>query len=473
MISPVSVPVVAALSTALCLAASAVPLGQQKTFGHAIKNGNLPPNTDVTTFEHQCTVPPCVITHVNVPSIYPKGGDAWNWTQGHVSFFVDGEVEPSISVTLLELAGEGHWNAAGTNAQSGDHMPDGSPWGTSLMGRTAKSGAVYSTLRVPFGKSIRTVIRAPASATHDSVFWFVIRGLEAHVVRLGDLELPAAARLRLHRLPPTKLEKLQLVDLASSPKGTSGALVRVQLDARSGNFGFLEACMRFFPDGAGEDEPIFLSSGAEDYFLSASYFDEGMFKTSQAGLTYFNRSAYTLAAYKTHIQDPVLWRDGMRLRFRNCEDTGGCGDVNHCPNKFCSAAASESSSRSAADLPRTGAQRLKRERRSDVGDRDLAEYSALVFSYEWPKQSQSYSDSNSNSLKAIQISALRNLQELVSKAKPGEALEDAATDRILEGEEGVLSLLMAFSQDLSEEAAKRLARQLGRRIQKTEKLTQI
>ena len=293
------------------------------------------------------------------------------------------------------------------------------------------------------------------------------------MVRLGDLELPAAARLRLHRLPPTKLEKLQLVDLASSPKGTSGALVRVQLDARSGNFGFLEACMRFFPDGAGEDEPIFLSSGAEDYFLSASYFDEGMFKTSQAGLTYFNRSAYTLAAYKTHIQDPVLWRDGMRLRFRNCEDTGGCGDVNHCPNKFCSAAASESSSRSAADLPRTGAQRLKRERRSDVGDRDLAEYSALVFSYEWPKQSQSYSDSNSNSLKAIQISALRNLQELVSKAKPGEALEDAATDRILEGEEGVLSLLMAFSQDLSEEAAKRLARQLGRRIQKTEKLTQI
>ncbi|CAE7886984.1 unnamed protein product [Symbiodinium necroappetens] len=466
MMSPVSVPVVTALSTVLCLVASAVPLGQQKTFGHAIKNGNLPPNTDVTTFEHRCTVPPCVITHVNVPSIYPKGGDAWNWTQGHVFFFVDGEKQPSISLTLLELAGEGHWNLAGTNAQSGDHMPDGSPWGTSLMGRTAKSGGVYSTLRVPFGKSIRTAIRAPASATQDSVFWFVIRGLEAHVVRLGDLELPAAARLRLHRLSPTKLEKLQLVDLASSPKGTSGALVRVQLDARSGSFGFLEACMRFFPDGAGEDEPIFLSSGAEDYFLGASYFDEGMFKTSQAGLTYFNRSSYTLAAYKTHIEDPVLWRDGMRLRFRNCEDTEGCGDVNHCPNKFCSAAASESSARSTEELPRAGAQHLKRERGSDAGD--LAEYSALVFSYEWPRETSNFDDR-----RAMQVSALRNLGNLVSKAKLNEALEDAATVRILEGEEGVLSLLLAFSQDLSEEAAKRLARQLARRIQQTERLTQI
>ena len=144
--------------------------------------------------------------------------------------------------------------------------------------------ARYSTLRVPFGKSIRTTIRAPGSATHNSVFWFVIRGLEAHVVRLGDLELPVAARLRLYRLPPTTVEKLQLVDLASSPKGTSGALVRVHLDAKSSSFGFLEACMRFFPDGAGDDQPMFLSSGAEDYFLSASYFDEGMFKTSQAGL---------------------------------------------------------------------------------------------------------------------------------------------------------------------------------------------
>ena len=104
---------------------TAVPLGRQKSFGHAIKNGVLPPNTTVITFEHTCSVAPCVITHVNVPSIYPKGGDPWNWTQGLVSFFVDGEAEPSVALTLLELAAEGHWNLAGTNKQAGGHMADG------------------------------------------------------------------------------------------------------------------------------------------------------------------------------------------------------------------------------------------------------------------------------------------------------------------------------------------------------------
>ncbi len=44
--------------------------------------------------------------------------------------------------------------------------------------------------------------------------------------------------------------------------------------------------MRFYADGA--TQPLFLSSGAEDYFLSASYFDEGMFKGPNSGLTYFD-----------------------------------------------------------------------------------------------------------------------------------------------------------------------------------------
>ena len=68
--------------------------------------------------------------------------------------------------------------------------------------------------------------------------------------------------------------------------------------------------MRFFPDGAAE--PVFLSSGAEDYFLSASYFDEGMFKTPNSGLTYFDHKG-TVGVYKTHDRDPVVWNDGMKL----------------------------------------------------------------------------------------------------------------------------------------------------------------
>ncbi len=38
---------------------------------------------------------------------------------------------------------------------------------------------------------------------------------------------------------------------------------------------FLEACVRFYPnDPSGASEPVYLSSGTEDFFLSASYFDQ-------------------------------------------------------------------------------------------------------------------------------------------------------------------------------------------------------
>ena len=52
----------------------------------------------------------------------------------------------------------------------------------------------------------------------------------------------------------------------------------MRFDAAGPSYGYLEACMRALIDG--DASPIFLSSGAEDYFLSAYYFDEGQFKTS-------------------------------------------------------------------------------------------------------------------------------------------------------------------------------------------------
>ena len=54
--------------------------------------------------------------------------------------------------------------------------------------------------------------------------------------------------------------------------------------------------MRAMIDGA--EEPLFLSSGGEDYFLSAFYFDEGEFRAPGAGLTY--KSGGSMSAYKTH-----------------------------------------------------------------------------------------------------------------------------------------------------------------------------
>jgi hypothetical protein len=42
-----------------------------------------------------------------------------------------------------------------------------------------------------------------------------------------------------------------------------------------------------------------------------------------------------VTAYKNHDFDPVLLSGGDSLIFRAFEQTGGCGDLNHCPDKFC------------------------------------------------------------------------------------------------------------------------------------------
>ena len=65
-------------------------------------------------------------------------------------------------------------------ALSGDKrdVSDGSPFGIYQFGRTAKTGGIYSTTRIPFSHSIKTTIEASPSCQNDSVYWFMIRGLE-------------------------------------------------------------------------------------------------------------------------------------------------------------------------------------------------------------------------------------------------------------------------------------------------------
>jgi hypothetical protein len=281
----------------LAVAASAVPLSGQKTFGHSVKNGALPANKEVTSFEHTCETAPCVITQIHVPSIYPPHGEAWDWTHGILRFYIDGEASASVECSLAEIAGESVRFAQSESHSSTTAPDDGSPYGLALFGKTAKSGGVYSTVRIPFGKSVKVTIQSSTASKGQSIYWMIIRGLEAHAVAVGDLVLPKEARLKLYRFPVTTVKDKQFITLANISAGTAGALLQTNFAASGPSFGYLEACMRFFPDGA--TEPVFLSSGAEDYFLSASYFDEGMFKTPNSGLTFFDHRG-TLGVYKTH-----------------------------------------------------------------------------------------------------------------------------------------------------------------------------
>ena len=43
----------------------------------------------------------------------------------------------------------------------------------------------------------------------------------------------------------------------------------------------------------------------------------------------------SVTAYRNHDFDPILISGGDSLVFRAFEVTGGCGDINHCPDKFC------------------------------------------------------------------------------------------------------------------------------------------
>ncbi len=60
--------------------------------------------------------------------------------------------------------------------------------------------------------------------------------------------------------------------------GMDGMLLSTFIDVTSADPNYLEGCFHIVnSDGSVQ----FLSSGTEDYFLSASYFDEGIFASSQ------------------------------------------------------------------------------------------------------------------------------------------------------------------------------------------------
>ena len=148
---------------------------EMRTFGHAIKSGHFPSRgIETTTFEHNCSRPPCVITQLHIPTAGPHG-----WAEAMIRVYIDNETVPSINVTLLELAHVGALNA--------DDGGDSSAWGIGLFGHTASRGGVYSTVRIPFSKSVRTTIESAVPQKPSARFWFIVRGIEAYHVQVRPL----------------------------------------------------------------------------------------------------------------------------------------------------------------------------------------------------------------------------------------------------------------------------------------------
>jgi hypothetical protein len=104
-----------------------------------------------------------------------------------------------------------------------------------------------------------------------------------------------------------------------------GLLYGAALAARSGNFNYLESCLRAFPNG--RKDPLWLSSGTEDYFLGTYYFNAGLYHLPVAGLTHLDSdragSLFRFSAYRFHEEDPIPFQTGFRLVWRNGEELRG------------------------------------------------------------------------------------------------------------------------------------------------------
>ena len=220
-----------------------------------------------------------------------------------IRIYIDGENEASLDFHLLLAHGVGF-----TEALEAQYTP----WGIKRMAHSAADGGLYNTYRIPFSKSFNVTATHPEGGS----YFYIIRGVENMPLIVGGLTLPANTRLHLYKNVNVKLAPLEFINLAST-SNTAGMLFQVTLAAVSTDFNYLEACMRAIIDGA--DNVTWLSSGTEDFFLSAYYFNRGVFHHENSGLT-FKSNPGTMSAYKFFENDPILFTKSFQLMWR-CGET--------------------------------------------------------------------------------------------------------------------------------------------------------
>jgi hypothetical protein len=270
-------------------------------FGTMGKEGKLVPGEEKLLFEQAGAG---TLTHMWFGGSWP------GWGETRIRIYVDGEKQAGIDMALFLGHGIG-W---------GD---DSAPWGTNRIGKTGRPSGVYNTYKIPFGKGVKVTALLGPEVREPQVFWWIVRGLTNHPVQVGGITLPAASRLRLHRVEKRETAPLEEVEILSTSR--KGLLYEVTFAAASTNFNYLEACLRAYPNG--RKDPIWLSSGTEDYFLGTYYFNAGLYHLPLAGLTHIDPdrpgSLFRFSAYRFHQDDPIPFQQGLRLVWRNGEELEG------------------------------------------------------------------------------------------------------------------------------------------------------
>jgi len=221
-----------------------------------------------------------------------------------IRYYIDGETEASLQFTPSLACGVGFYDTQ-------------APWGTKWFGKGADDSGWFHNFRIPFHKSI-VVTTQHLFATYGA-FFMIVRGGTNIPINIGGINVPLdSGRLLLFTTNAT-YAPLAWVTLASLPAGTVGMHFMHTLSVASGNMNFLEGCYHMFSPPTQDFPGTLLSTGTEDYFDSAWYFNAGQFHLPVSGFTHLTQSpsSVTWSAYRFHEMDPLQFNDGFELVWRN------------------------------------------------------------------------------------------------------------------------------------------------------------
>ena len=299
----------------VAVASPALPQQYPRTFSYTFKPGQaLEPNKTLVLCNHVAKTPSG--NHAVLISWF-TGQLMWDhFGATIISYYIDGESEPSIRASIDMLTGEG---PAPTTPMKDRKII---PWGSASLGRVGIGGGAYTTTRIPFAKSVKVTAEMAPGGTQSEVFCSVVRGLENYgpiSLRNSGVKLAGTSRLKSFYVNTT-LKSTEWATLANVTSG-SGAILQVVQHVRSVNSYCLEGThwARINTGANATTEDLQLSSWFEDYYLSGQYFDAGEFATALSGMTAEDHWFYphALTAYRLHEADPVMFSSGIALRWQN------------------------------------------------------------------------------------------------------------------------------------------------------------
>lgn len=277
------------------------------TFGTGLSGAGIDAS-EVTIFAHKIT-----------PGHTAMMNHFWSTCSGAceasltVRYYIDGETNASIEFHPGMAAGVGF-------------NDDQAPWGTKWVGLGAGKGggnAWFNNFKIPFTDSVKVTAQSSDGKAYGG-FYMIVRGAMDVPLVIGDVTLPAKAKLQLQKFEGS-MKPLEILDVVSVPKGRQGQVFLSALAVENngtGGLNFLEGCYHMY-DPADQAYPgTLLATGTEDFFDSGWYFNAGEFHSPVSGFTHLvsTKSKTEWSAYRFHEMDPLRFADGVKITWR-------CGDM--------------------------------------------------------------------------------------------------------------------------------------------------